>query len=406
MLGGIFRRDESDGEERSNINLSAYAHLWTDNYGLNLPASVTSTTALTHAASSACIDTLATSVSALPLDAVRTSAGVRRPIEPAPSLIREPSGLVTQDVWMYQLMHSLLTDGNGFGEITTYGSGSLPTTIELLDPESVIMRRVVDGVPTVTIDGKNRQLYPYGDVWHVPGRFVKPGTPYADSPITRARGTIGAALAARDFGSRFFTEGAHPTALITSDQALTEEQAKGIKAAVRRALSPNSREPLVMGSGLSWQQVQVSPDDSQFIELMRFATEEACRFWRVPPAMVYAATSGQSVTYANVTQADLAYLKHSLEGHLVRVEQALTALLPRPQVARFNRNAFLRSDPIVRSEVADRRLRNKSLTVNEYRALEDEQPFTDDDFDEPGIPGDSNSGGAVPAPTQDDSTDD
>lgn len=406
MLGGFLRGRDGDEERTGTINLGQYAHLWSDPLNMHLPASVTTTSALTHAASSACIDTLATSVSALPIDAVRTSGGVRRPIEPAPSLIREPSGLVTQDVWMYQLMHSLLTDGNAFGEIITYGPGGLPTTIELLDPDTVIRRRLEDGVPTVSIGGQDRQLYPYGDLWHVPGRFVKPGTPFADSPVQRAKGTIGAALAARDFGSRFFTDGAHPTALITSDQMLTEEQAKGIKGAVRRALSPNSRDPLVLGSGLAWNQIQVNPDDSQFIELMRFATEEACRFWRVPPAMVYAATSGQSVTYANVTQADLAYLKHSLEGHLVRVEQALTALLPRPQIARFNRNAFLRSDPIVRSEVADRRLRNKSITVNEYRALEDEQPFPDDDFDEPGIPGDSDSGSAVPAPTQDDSTDD
>ena len=126
-------------------------------------------------------------------------------------------------------------------------------------------------------------------------------------------------------------------------------------------------------------------DSGQFIELQRFAIEEACRFWRVPPSMVYAATSGQNVTYANVSQADLAYLKHSLEGHLVRVEQALSALLPAPQQVRFNRNAFLRSDPVTRSEVVDRRLANRTLTVNEARALEDEQPFGSE-FDEPGIP--------------------
>ena len=103
--------------------------------------------------------------------------------------------------------------------------------------------------------------------------------------------------------------------------------------------------------------------------------------------MIYSATSGQNVTYANVTQADLAYLKHSLEGHLIRLERALTSLLPRPQFARFNRNAFLRSDPQTRSEVVDRRLRNETMTVNEARALEDEQPFPDAEFDQPGIPG-------------------
>lgn len=402
MLGGFLRREGDQGDEaRSTINLSRYAQLWSDVGSAYSPVSVSTVSALTHAASSACIDTLASSVSSLPLDAVRTNGDVRIPVTPSPQLIRKASGLVEQDVWLYQLMHSLLTDGNVFGYITAYGAGQLPTSIELIDPTIVGKREIdAEGVPTVHINGVAERLYPFGDVWHVPGKFVKPGSPFADSPIQRARGTIGAAIAARDFGSRFFGEGGHPTALVTSDQNLTPEQADGIKGAVQRALRPGSREPLVMGSGLNWEQIQVAPDDSQFIELQQFCNEEAARFWRVPPAMIYAATSGQNVTYANVTQADLAYLKHSLEPHLVRVEKALTALLPRPQFARFNRNAFLRSDPITRSEVQDRRLRNKTTSVNEVRAQEDELPFPDESFDEPGIPG-----SAVPAPTQDDSND-
>jgi|JI9StandDraft_1071089.scaffolds.fasta_scaffold30267_3 HK97 family phage portal protein len=397
MFGGLLRRGDNGDEERDgpNINLSRYASLWADS-GPYSPVSVTTHSALTHAASSACIDTLATSVSALPLDAVRSQGVVRVPVEPAPSLIREPSTLVGQDVWLYQLMQSLLTDGNAFGEITEYAFGIYPATIELVDPEAVQQRRVVNGVPTVTIAGQDRKLYPHGDLWHVPGRFVKAGTPFAESPVQRAKATIGAAIAARDFGSRFFGDGAHPTALVTSEQNLTEDQAKGIKAAVRRALAPGSREPLVMGAGLSWEQIQTDPSDSQFIELMRFTTEESCRFWRVPPSMIYAATSGQSVTYANVSQADLAYLKHSLEGHLVRIEKALTLLLPQTQFARFNRNAFLRSDPQTRAEIQTLRLGNKTTTVNEVRAQEDELPFPGPEYSEPGIPG-----GAVPAPNQD-----
>ena len=386
MFGGLLRRGDGGDEERDTINLSQYANLWADS-GVYSPVSVSTTTALTHAASSACIDTLATSVSALPLDAVRMVGSARRPIEPSPLLIREPSSLVEQDVWLYQLMQSLLTDGNAFGEIISYGAGQLPTSIELIDPETVTQRRFVNGVPTVTISGQDRQLFPFGDVWHVPGRFVKPGSPFADSPVQRAKATIGAAVAAREFGSRFFGDGAHPGMIVRSEQALTPEQAEGVKRALMRATKGN-REPAVLGAGLEVEPIMVNPNDSQFIDLMRFTTEESARFWRVPPSMIYAATSGQSVTYANASQNDLAYLKHSLEGHLVRIEKALTRLLPRPQFARFNRNAFLRSDPVTRSEVQDRRLRNKTLTIDEVRAQEDELPFGGE-YAEPGIPGDN-----------------
>jgi hypothetical protein len=81
-------------------------------------------------------------------------------------------------------------------------------------------------------------------------------------------------------------------------------------------------QPMVMGSGLNYNPILVDPNDSQFLDSMRFAVEEACRFWRVPPSMVYGSSSGQNITYSNVTQSDLSYLKHSLEGHLVRIEKA------------------------------------------------------------------------------------
>jgi len=394
MFGGLLRRGENGDEERdgSNLNLSRYASLWADS-GPYSPVSVTTATALTNAASSACIDVLSKSVSMTPVDVLRGKGVDRLPVVPIPSLIESPSSLVEPDVWFDQLMVSRLTDGNVFGEITRY-RGPYPTAIDLYDPESVTNRRLVDGVPTVTIAGQDRQLYPYGDVWHMPGPFVKPGTPFGESPVQRARATIGAAVAARDFGSQFFGDGAHPSGILSSDVQQTAEQAQGAKDAFMRA-TKGRREPAALGSAWTWTPISVDPNDSQFLELMQFCVEEACRFWRVPPSMVYAATSGQNVIYANATQADLAYLKHSLEGHFVRTEKALTRLLPRPQFVRFNRNAFLRSDPVTRSAVVDTRLKNKTMTVNEARALEDEQPFGPE-YDEPGIPG-----GAVPDPTQD-----
>lgn len=385
-MGLFLRRSEPD-EERS-IDLSGYASLWASSLPYS-PVAVSQSTALTHAASSACIDTLATSVSSLPLDTVRMEGDQRVPLDPGAPLISAPSQLVQRDVWLYQAMQSMLTDGNVFGVVTRVSPRGYPMEIELLDPATVTYRRVdTDGRPKVSVGGDDRAMWPLGDIWHVPGRFVRPGSPFADSPVDRARATIGAAIAARDFGSKFFGDGGHPGALLQTDQEITEEQAKAAKASWLAAVK-GSREPAVLGSGWQYEPIMVDPNDSQFIELMQFCTEEACRFWRVPPSMIYSATSGQNVTYANVTQADLAYLKHSLEGHLVRFERALTALLPRPQFARFNRNAFLRSDPVTRSEVVDRRLRNETMTVNEARALEDEQPFPASEFDEPGIPGGS-----------------
>lgn len=393
-LRSLLGRDET----RSAVDISRYAHLYQEAYGIGYtPVPVGVSQALTNAASSACIDTLATSLSALPVDVIRETERARIEVSPTPALVQKPSMLVERDVWLYQLMFSLLTDGNVFGEIVSY-RGTYPTGIELYDPATVSDRRVIDGRPTVLIGGERRLLYPFGDVWHVPGPFPRPGTPFADSPVTRARSTIGAAIAARDFGSKFFGQGGHPSALISSKTPLDDVQAQALKDRFLNTIG-NSREPIVLQGDISYDQLSVDPSDSQFLDLQRFTIEEACRFWRVPPSMIYAATSGQSVTYANATQADLAYLKHSLEGHLVRLETALSSLLPRPQIVRFNRDAFLRSDPETRSVIEDRRLRNMTTSVNEVRKHEDEEPFADPAFDSPGIPGVVPASTSAPAPT-------
>ena len=395
---GLRRMARPAVEERSTVDLSAYAALWRDAHLGYSPVPVSVQSAVTNAACSAVIDTLATSVSQTPLDGIRQAGKQRVPVTPTPRLIADPSGLVGQDEWLYQLVDSMATDGNFFGQITTYSSTGMPTTIETIDPGTVGDRRIENGRPTVSINGERLALYPYGDIWHVPGKFMRAGNPFAQSPIDRARSTIGAAIAARDFGSKFFGDGAHPGGLITSETKLDAEQAAAIKKAWLNAVK-GSREPAVLGAGLTYTPLMVNPNDSQFIDLMRFAIEEACRFWKVPPSMVYAATSGQNVTYANATQADLSYMKHSVEFYFRRIENRLSKVLPQPQKALFNRNAFLRSDPVTRSEVIDRRLKNKSMSINEYRALEDEEPFDDPEFDKPGIPVDMADPAVDPTPT-------
>jgi len=394
MLGRLLGR--GDHAERRGISLSQLA-AWKQQISASYsPVPVSTQQALTHAASSACVDVLATSVSTLPIDAVRTQGRSRIPVSPAPSLIAAPSAIVAPDVWMYQLVDSMCTDGNGFGLVTGVDSMARPTGIELLNPGIVADRRVIDGVPTALVDGTRHRLFPHGELWHVPGKYARAGSPFAESPVVRAAATIGAALVAREFGSRFFADGGHPGGIIKSSRELTKDEADAIKKAFVNATRGN-REPAVIGAGLEYSPIMIDPNDSQFLGLMQFCIEEACRFWRVPPSMVYASTSGQNVTYANASQADLHYLKHSLEGLLVRIERALSALLTRPQFARFNRNAFLRADPQTRFDIYDKRLRNKTLSVNDVHALEDEPGVDDPDFDEPGIPG--APAGAPGAPT-------
>lgn len=332
----------------------------------------------------ACIRTLCNSVAKAPIDVLRVQSDRRIPI-PQPAIVANPSGIVRAKVWRKQVVYSVLTDGNAFGHVARVDSAMRPTQIEILDPESVTNRKVDNGHPVVTIDGKERQLWPLGDVWHYPGQIIPAGTPFAISPMQCAADAIGTSLSAQSYGREFFTSGGHPTGIIYSAEEIDTNESAAIKKAFVRATA--GREPAVFGKDLKYEQVQSTPNETGSIELLRWEIEEICRHFGVPPAMVYAQMSGQNITYANVTQFDLSYLKHTLDDHFDDFEDAYFELLPRPQIARFNRDAVLRSDPKSRAEIHALRLKTKTRTVNEVRALEDEAPFPDDIYDQPGIPG-------------------
>ena len=351
--------------------------------------------ALKNAASWACIDVIADAYSRTPFDAVVKQGADRRKIEPPPRIVDEPSGIVATDVWLTQVAASILTDGNAFGRVAaTDGLAGLPSQIEMLDPMSVGERRVEKGVPVVKVDGQTEALFPSGPIWHVPGRMVLAGSPFGLSPIRYAARTIGTSLSVEDFSNRFFTDGAHPTVVAMMDADPGPDQAKVIKERIVQATRGN-REPLVFGGG-KLDRLQIPPNETQFLDLARFCIEQACRFWRVPPGMVYLAMSGQNITYANVTQNDLQLLKYTLEGYYKRLEGAWSRTLPAGVVVKANRDVVLAADAKTRAEVNEIRLRSRTVTVNEIRALEDEPPFPDAAFNLPGIPPIAPTLGATP----------
>lgn len=340
--------------------------------------------ALLNSASFACINVLADAFGRTPLDVVRGEGAGRRPVSPTPQLIARPSGIVLTDVWRFQLGWSMVTDGNAFGDITSWSNQAYPQTVELLDSCGVTERKVVDGIPQAKVNNQIRKLYPHGDLWHVPGRTVPAGSPFALSPVAYAAQAIGTSLAAEDFSYRFFDEGGHPSSILYSSKDIDAAQARAIKDAWRRATS-GSREVAVLGADLKHEQIQTPAGETQFIETERLAVEKVCRYWGVPPGMVYGAISGEAITYANITDADLNFLKHSLDVYYVRVEGALSDLLPRPQFVKANRNAILRASPKARFDANAVALANRQVTVNELRALED-LPGFGPEFDVPGIP--------------------
>lgn len=380
---GLFRRDKSaDAMPARSMTLGQLGLQYgVDSRNIDVSSPLD---ALRASAVFACIDLLATTASSLPLIAVKHSSSEKpgdsilhyhdEPVTPQPRLLRDPCPCTDIDVWVYQIMWSMATAGNVYGRILDTDRLGYPIQITLIDPRMIDRPRLVDGHRVVDIGGKTEHIYPYGDIWHATGKMAMPGSPFGLSPLEYASRSIGTSIQAERFGGDFFAAGGMPTGVLYSETELDATQAGEAKR--RFMTSTENREPVVLGTNYKYDPIRVDPSDSQFIDLMRFEVEQICRFWRVPPTMIYSAVSGQNVTYVNASQADLAYLKHSVDGYLNRVESALDSVVPSTMSVRFNRDALLRADTQTRYATYKLGIDGGWLTDDEVRELEGRPPLT------------------------------
>ena len=133
----------------------------------------------------------------------------------------------------------------------------------------------------------------------------------------------------------------------------------------------------VLGKGLHYDPVLISPKDALWIEAQQFDTLEIARIFGVPSSLMMTAIDGNSMTYSNVEQEWLGFVRFGLMAYLRKIEDALTALTPRGQRVRFNLDALLRSDTTTRYAAHRTALEAGFLTRDEVRAIENLPALTD-----------------------------
>ena len=366
-------------EERMTIDaLGALAQASRVSYG----DTVDEDSSMRHDAVWSCRTRIAQDISMMPVDVIRYVNGTRLEVNPQPQIIANPSGWTDALDWRYQIVDSWLGFGNTFGLITQLsGTGAYPTRIELLNPGGVTPIHGQPGRFTITGHGEE-QLWPLGLLWHVPAYTVA-GQVLGMSPIQYHRATIAGGLAAGNYGKGFFDGGGHPTGIIAPGTDPGLEGATQLKQRFMDALN-GAREPIVLPKDTTYIPLQTNPTDSQFLDTQRYTVEQICRIFGEDPADHGSSSGGSSITYANRTDADLARYKRR-QFWVVKMQRALTALIPRPQQVRLNTSSALMMTTKERHEVHKLRLDSNTITVNEIRRIEDEAPFPDAKFDEPGI---------------------
>ena len=147
----------------------------------------------------------------------------------------------------------------------------------------------------------------------------------------------------------------------------------------RPQLKPSSSYPrraVAAPASLSPSPLTASLQLGDVIEAQQFDTLEIARIFGVPSSLMMTAIDGNSMTYSNVEQEWLGFVRFGLMAYLRKIEDALTQLTPRGQTVRFNLDALLRSDTTTRYAAHRTALEAGFLTRDEVRAIENLPPLT------------------------------
>jgi HK97 family phage portal protein len=331
---------------------------------------VSETTALNSVSVTACVRLLSESVGSMPLDAYRKAEPHRQAL-PSPTWVIRPNPEDSRFDFIERAVTSLTLWGNAYIWIVRDRSGSV-LELWVLDPAKVRVSR----------DDARNLSYSLGETTFAPGEilhikaFTLPGAIAGLSPIALHRQAIASSMATEEFTANFWSNGASPGGLIRIKDAVTPEELAQISDtwSATHGGSGRSHKTAVLTNGAEYEQMVIPPEEAQFLGTRQFQVTEIARIFRVPPHMIQDLSNA---TFSNIEHQGLDFLTHTLRPWLVRIEDALSSLLPADQYVKFNERAFLRTDSVAQNQAYKEALQNGWMNRDEIRALSDLPPLPD-----------------------------
>lgn len=120
--------------------------------------------------------------------------------------------------------------------------------------------------------------YQDADILHLP--FVSmPGRLHGIGPVEAGRAEINGAMDARDAKAMWFDEPAQPSGILSTDKMINDEIATNTK----QRFEKNMKGVKVIGGGMTYTPLLLSPADMQYLETQKFDTTLLSRLFGIPP---------------------------------------------------------------------------------------------------------------------------
>jgi len=331
----------------------------------------------------ACVRVIAETVASLPLHIYESSDQGNRKATDHPLyqvLHNAPNTEMTSFVWRETMLSHLLLWGNAYSQIVRNGRGKVIGLYPLLPDQMEVDR-----------DAQGRLLYTYTtreqktvnlrqeDVLHIPGLGFDGIMGY--SPVALEQNAIGLGIAAEEFGSRFFANGATPSGVLTHPNTVKNPKALRESWNAAYGSSSNAGKMAILEEGMKFERISMPNNEAQFLETRKFQVAEICRIYRVPPHLV---GDLEHATFSNIEHQSISFVMHTIRPWLVRIEQALNKALFEEHgegrfYAQFNIDGLMRGSYKERMEGYAIARQNGWMSANDIRELENMNPLSDAD---------------------------
>ena len=376
ILKGLFKGRDAPKDSTPG---GAYRFLFG---GSSAGKAVTERSSMQMTAVYACVRILSEAVAGLPVHLYRyTSEGSKEKAVDHPLyflLHDEPNPEMSSFVFRETLMTHLLLWGNAYAQIIRNGKGDVVALYPLMPNRMQVDRdqngqlyyqyqMSTDEAPTMK---QGTVILKPSEVLHIPGLGFDGLVGY--SPITMAKNAIGLAIAAEEYGSKFYANGAAPSGVLEHPGTLKDPSKVRESWNAAFGGSSNSHRVAVLEEGLKYTPISINPSEAQFLETRKFQIDEIARIFRIPPHMV---GDLEKSSFSNIEQQSLEFVKYTLEPWLVRWEQSICRILLKPEEKRdyfvkFNVDGLLRGDYASRMAGYATARQNGWMSANDIRELE------------------------------------
>lgn len=329
----------------------------------------------------ACIRVIASEISASPVQLMRHVAGggKERVDGRLATLLRyEPNPEMTASDFKKAMTLNLELWGNAYAEIVRNRAGEITSLWPI--PAWRVAKKRDDKKAlyyTVSIEGGEAVRLKETQMLHL--RAMGSGVT-GMSFVALARDALGLAVAAEEYGSDFFQNGALASGIVTYPEKLSQTSLDNFKRSFKESYEglTNAQRILFLEEDMKFQQLTIPNDAAQFMETRTFQMHEVCRFFGVPPHKIAIL---DRATFSNIEHQSMEFDQQCIYPRIIQWEEELRrSLLSREEKEagyffKFNLNSRWRVVLATKTNYYNNMRQNGILNANEIRELEDMNPI-------------------------------